>query len=514
MSTEPVVLTTSLGGGALALAGLAGTLPTAWHTPIPQSADEWKQRIRATADSAPANWHVQLKDALGGAGTATARLSRVAARSGVVVTTGQQPGLFGGPLYTLSKALSALELADALERATGLPAAPVFWAATDDADFVEASFVWLRSNEGAVRVALDRAATDGVPMSLVPLGDLSAMHDLRAACGSALDPAVLATVERCYSPDATVGDAYVALLRSLLEPLGIAVLDASHSDVARAARPTLERALQSGAHVAEALAERDVALRAHGFTPQVALMHDLSLVFSRTADAKARVPLANWEAVLSRGGVLSPNVLLRPVVERALLPTVAYVAGPGELAYFAQVSAVAESLDLAQPLGVPRWSGTVLEPDVARILSRYSVEWSDLADEHAVSRKIAKRAAPDDALTQLVALRTSTHAQGEKVKDTVDGLLDPRVVDGAVRNMTFRVDRLERRLLAAVKKREAQVLRELAVARGALFPEGKRQERAHSFIPLLVRYGPTLVEAMRSEARRHAEALVSGLPTT
>jgi uncharacterized protein YllA (UPF0747 family) len=203
------------------------------------------------------------------------------------------------------------------------------------------------------------------------------------------------------------------------------------------------------------------------------------------------------------------------VVERALLPTVAYVAGPGELAYFAQVSCVADALELPSPLGVPRWSCTVLEPDVLQITARRGLEWRALGDVHGLERRIAEAAVPSDVLAELRAMRERVQEDAQRFKSVLQSggsLLDPRVVDGAARGMSFRLDRLERRLLASAKRREAAALRDIAIARGSLFPGGKRQERALNFIPLLARYGAPLVDAMRQSARRHADALIHGAP--
>src|SRR5690606_18793526 len=119
-----------------------------------------------------------------------------------------------GPLYTWFKALSALALADALEAATGVPAAPVFWAATDDADFAEAADTWFADADGARRVALDARDTGGRPMSEVALGPIDAQLDaLARACGSAAQADVLGLVRRTHARDATIGDAYLGLLR-------------------------------------------------------------------------------------------------------------------------------------------------------------------------------------------------------------------------------------------------------------------------------------------------------------
>lgn len=486
-----------------------------WIVRRPATPDEWRAWVESVRQTAP-SWREELGPAFDARGAARDRLDRVAAAQGVVVTTGQQPGLFGGALYTWNKALSALELADAIERTTGVPAAPVFWAATDDADFAEATVTWLRTADGARRVAQQQVPSDGEPLAEVPLeGIEDALLALREAVGSAADLEPVQAVQDTYVRGATIGSAYLALMRRLLEPLGIAVIDASHPALLEAERPLMVRALERAPAVFAALEEREKVLVAAGYRPQVSQVADLSLVFTRAVRKKTRVPLAKAKDVAARAArdALSPNVLLRPVVERALLPSVAYVAGPGELAYFAQAASVAEALDLATPLGVPRWGCTVLEPDAMEIASRYKLDWRALADEHRVSHEVARAAVPADVLAELEAMRTTVRTEAEGFKGLVErhgNLIDPRVVDGAARGMSFRLDRLERRLLAAAKRREAGTLREIAVARGSLFPGGQRQERALNFIPLLARHGAPLVGAMRQSAGRHAEALLHG----
>lgn len=511
----PRVVSEPLGGSPLARAGIAGRLPE-WYVRRPGSAAEWRERVEAVRAGA-GNWLAPLHHALAASGAAADRLGRVAAAGGVVVTTGQQPGLFGGPLYTLSKALGALELANAIEAATGVPVAPVFWAATDDADFAEASFTWLRRDGGAVRVAQDQVPTEGIPMAEVPLQGLAAAKEaLLASVGSAADVTVVEAVRAAYVEGATVGGAYLALLRRLLEPLGIAVLDASHPALLARERPLLLGALSRAADVSAALVAREKRLRECGYEPQVPTIDTLSLVFARAGERKARIPVAGAEAVVAAGdgaGALSPNVLLRPVVERAVLPTVAYVAGPGEFAYFAQVSAVAECLGVAQPLAVPRWSCTIVEPHVEGALARCGVGWRELEVEHAVERRLAIASLPVAVMAQLAELRATVQGRAEGFKDALvqaGSPIDPRIVDGTARAMAWRVDRLERRLVAAAKRREADDLRVLATARGSLFPGNKRQERALSFVPFLATYGAPLVERLRAAAHRHAQALVDG----
>lgn len=514
--TLPMIITESLGGSALARRVIEGDGSMEWYVARPSSSDGWRERADEIRRATPSGWLAQLAPAFGAAGAARERLERVARAGGVVVTTGQQPGLFGGPTYTWSKAIAAIELADAIERATGIPAAPVFWAATDDADFAEARDTWIALPGGAERLAMHGPPLEGLPMHDHPLGDVShELERLAAASGSALEPGILDAAREAYHAGATVGGAHLALLRRVLQPLGMAVLDASHPALLEAERPLLMRALTEGEAIAAALRGRSAELRSEGLEPQVADVDGLSLVFGRDGGRKFRIPLRLARDVAARGAreQLSPNVLLRPVVEAAVLPTIAYVAGPGEIAYFAQVGAVSEVLGARTPLVVPRWSCTIVEPHVAGLLSSYGVARQELRSPHDVELRLARRLAPAEVLDALQAMRDrieeGTAAFAAAVART-GGILPPSVVEGSRRQLAWRADRLERRLLAAIKRREAGMRHDVSTMQGALFPGGMRQERALNLLPTIARYGTGVLDAMREAARRHAEALVHG----
>ncbi|MDE3216298.1 MAG: bacillithiol biosynthesis BshC, partial [Gemmatimonadota bacterium] len=318
-----------------------------------------------------------------------------------------------------------------------------------------------------------------------------------------------------YRADATVGGAYVALLRALLDPLGIPVLDASHPAVRRAGAGVLHAALERGAEVAAGLQARAGWLAARGFEPQVADVAGLSTVFVHEQGVKRRVPVVESAAVARAAApeALSPNVLLRPVLERAILPTVAYLAGPGELAYFAQVSAVADALGAAAPLAVPRWSCTIVEPAVDRALTRLGVGVDEVKDADALAGRTARAAVPSRVQGALDDLRRAVR-EGIAALAGADGaaaggpLLPEAVVTGAERQIGFRLDRLERRLLAAAKRRGSEALRDVALARAHLWPEGHAQERTLNFIPFLARYGDGLWTVMRRAAGEHARRLL------
>jgi uncharacterized protein YllA (UPF0747 family) len=275
------------------------------------------------------------------------------------------------------------------------------------------------------------------------------------------------------------------------------------------------RALRDADAVDASLRERERELRSAGFEPQVALVNDLSLVFETGRGARRRIPISAARRA-GRDGTAAdfePNVLLRPVAERALLPTAAYVAGPNEITYFAQVSAVAAALGVDAPLSVPRWSGLIIEPHVERILARYGLAYQDLRDPHAAEKRLVHERLPSAVTVALdrhrAALANAADELASAVRETHPPLLPEAVVEGARRDVAHRLDRLERRILAAAKRRHAELMHDVATARASLFPLGRPQERLLNFMPMLARHGRPLLGAMRSRASEHAARLVA-----
>ena len=511
--TDVRIITESLGGSPLSQLMQRGEAPSPWMPRRPQTAAEWRER--ATQRVAEGGWTERwnrLAPAFAASGPAADRLERVKRDGGVVVTTGQQPGLFGGPIYTWSKAMGALALADAIERETGVATAAIFWAATDDADFVEASFTVLAHTGGAEVLRSVNAPPAGTPMSLAALGDLAPLlAKLHAAAGSAADPRPLAAIARAYGdPACTVGDAYVSLLRELLTPLGVAVLDASHPAVRAESDATLRAALRNAAAIGSALDLRRRELLAAGHTPQVADVAGLSLVSVREGSIKRRISVKEAASMADDASAwLSPNVLLRPVVERAILPTLAYLGGPGELAYFAQVSAVAGAPGMSEPLALPRWSCTLVEPHIAKLLDELGVGIDAVTRPDELESSVARKAMSEESSRALAALRATIAALPEALAPESNPLGLSAAVQGAMQSLQHRVDRLERRLVAGVKRREHRLLRDVATVRAALAPLGTRQERALTLIPAMSRHGIDILREMRAAAAAHADALVN-----
>ncbi|MDQ2889343.1 MAG: bacillithiol biosynthesis cysteine-adding enzyme BshC [Gemmatimonadota bacterium] len=509
------IINRELGGSALARAALAGDVPD-WYAPRLIGARAWDRAASdVAADFGRRNWVDELLPALQPNAEVLARLRSVVSGGGVVVTGGQQPGLFGGPLYVLYKAITLVEMARAIEAATSRPCVPVFWAATDDTDFVEASHVSVVRDGRLEMLGMSDPAAPGRSMAATPLGDVAQLLDrLEAACAAAPDARVLMAVRGAYARQETVGSAYVTFLRSLLHPLGVAVLDASHAAVRAAGRATMVSALASAEGIATALRDRAAAIATAGYRPQVADVANLSLVFETLGDGtRRRVPLraARETANAIEAQRLGPNVLLRPIMERQILPTVTYVGGPGEVAYFAQVSAVADAIGFAAPRVIPRWSGTVIEPDVQETMACLGATVEDFSDPHALEGRVARAAVPTDVRESIERLRDAVRAARETLvaKPTTSTALQ-RSIGAMEAGVLHRLARLERRYAAAVKQGGTAELRDVAHVRASLYPNGAPQERVLSFVPMLARYDSELLDSISEAARQHVDRVIKG----
>ena len=434
---------------------------------------------------------------------------RLAAGDVLAVTTGQQPGLFTGPLYTIYKALSVLALARRLERERRVPVVPVFWVAGDDHDFAEANHAWVLSASGeAVRIVLRERPAEAplLPLFREPCGtDIrTALDQLRAVLPDTEFKADVVTwLETAYRPEANLADACAEALNRLLGPRGLAVFRAHDAAAKRAAAPWILRGLDVSLPdgltpvLVEGRAGRD-RLRAEG---------GAAFVTRRGGERFTRPELEQLAATTPER--LSPNVLLRPVVEAALLPTVAYAAGPGELGYLPDAAALYERLGVSPQTPVPRWSGVVLEGRIEKLMQKHGLTLADFErPPGALEAHVVSESLPPEVEQAFGGARQHIEEDYSRLAQIVGGL-DPtleRTVQSARNAALAGTHDVEKKLVASLKRANETVVGQLARARAALAPDGKPQERVLTAASFLVRYGPDLLDALEAEVARAAGA--------
>jgi bacillithiol synthase len=507
------------GGGALVQDYLAGADALApFYSGHPgdigayrRKADEVQVRLDGAARSRVAGAIRPLGDAAG-------RLQRILNGDGFFVTTGQQPALFGGPLYTLYKVLGAIRLAEVLEQQLQRPVLALFWVGADDHDWDEANHASLLDAQHYVHRLTVRARHDA---PLLPLSERVWGPDIERVVRefeSCLPPSefsddIVAHVRQAYTPSMTVAASSTATMELLLHDRRVAIVSSAHSLVRQAAAPVLLREAERMETHQAALKRQTDRLEVAGYAPQVALAENASNIMLLGPDGRDRLvkDSSGWRSRREKRGIgadellaliageperFSANVLLRPVVESALFPTIAYVAGPGELSYFAQTACLFREHGIMQPVIVPRPSLTLVEAKIRRILDKLVLEPDGVRRPfQELVTTVIRQEVPPAAYAALERIRRTLHdAYGELMEITRE--IDPTLSGPlmSARNWsTVRANEAEKRIVRHLKRRNSILVEQVRKAAAGLYPEGAPQERVLSPLPLVARYGPGLV---------------------
>ena len=436
-------------------------------------------------------------------------LDRLAQPGTVAVVTGQQVGLFSGPAYTVFKALTAVKLARALgER--GVAAVPVFWLATEDHDFAEVNHTWVFDGDHRPsKLEMPRAA-GAQPVGGVTLG-APPLRELRAGLrGLPFGDEVIDLVEGSYRSGSTMGRAFGELLRQICRHFDILQVDPMLPAFRELAAPALRLAVAAAPKIATDVLERNLQLAAAGYHAQVHVENQTSFVFLLENGKRQALRRHGREYVLNgrrfsseelidRAASLSPNALLRPVVQDTMLPTAAYVGGPAEMAYFAQSAVIYRALSVPMPVPMPRSSLTLLDVRSNRLLARYGLTLRDFFHgEEALRERMAARLVPP----------ALNHIQAETAA-AVDGALgqlrhalsafDPTLnaaLDRSSRKIRYQLGKIERKVGREALRRDARAARDAASLYGLIYPERHLQERLYSILPFLAKHGLDLVDRL------------------
>jgi bacillithiol biosynthesis cysteine-adding enzyme BshC len=471
---------------------------------------------RARADVAKA---LASQQQARGAAAAAARARTLAEPDCLAVVTGQQAGLFGGPLYVLLKAAATLEIARRLESLRGRPVVPVFWVASDDHDFAEVRTVGVLDASGAISTLryAPQHEPEAAPASAIVLDDtmIQLVEELgRTLPASPERDSLLATVAECYRPGETLAGAFARLLSRLMPEL--VVLDPADPALKALAAPVFLRELQESSPVSRLALEVGGRLLAAGYHQQVPVRAGFLNLFTLVDGQRRALALADG-VVEIRGtrerlsvdeaarrierepALWSAGALLRPLVQDWLLPTAAYVGGPAEVAYHAQIVPSYAHFGIPRPALVPRPSVTLVEPQQARALEAERLRLVDLVgDPEALVSRWAREAYPE-----VEAAFARTREAIERELGTVEqelGRHDPTLraaTAGARGRALHQVESLHEKALRVLKKRDQERAERLRRTRDALLPGGALQERGLGLIGPLARRGLSLVEVLR-----------------
>lgn len=450
-------------------------------------------------------------------------------RGALAAVTGQQVVLFGGPLFSIFKALTAVKLASEAT-ASGVDCVPIFWLATEDHDLAEVNHVSLLSSQGVPeRAAVDSRGVADAPVGTIKFG--SEIETVVAQAASLLgDSEVTTWLRESYRPGETIGSSFARLFARLFAEWGVVLLDPADKEFHELAKPLFRAVIEQAPELDEALLARGKALEVAGYHQQVKVTSATTLLFevkngARTVVRRKANGIGSAEFVvgkeqLSRSQLLAridevptdfnPNVLFRPVVQDYLLPTLVYSGGAAEVAYFAQVAVVYEKLLGRITPVLPRFSATLLEPKAERVLNRYHLVLPDLFQgPEKVREMIAVKSLPPDLQTRFSEAYASVERSMTSLRDSI-GKLDSTLIRAADRSrmsMWHQVNRLQRRAARAETLRNEVITRHADTLNNSLFPNKILQEREVAGVSFLARYGSSLLgglyDTLRTDCHDH-----------
>lgn len=454
----------------------------------------------------------QLVDALRRQGDAPS-LSSLAESGTVAVVTGQQVGLFSGPAYTIFKALTAVKLANHLQD-HGVSAVPVFWLATEDHDLAEVDHAWVFDQEAKpTKISLANWVTNSGPVGDVPLGDLP-ISELRAALGDLpFADEVVGRVAAAYESGVTFGIAFQSLLRDVLKGFGLLFLDPLAPEIREVAAPLMGEVAHRVPELVTALRQRDRELTSAGYHAQVLVDDDASLLFLLREGKRVPVRYKDGQFVTRERSYtveelqalahqLSPNALLRPVMQDFLLPTVSYIGGPAEIAYLAQSKVLYDQLLGRMPVIYPRNSFTLLDERATKLLGRFGLGVVDLMDhqEHVQSR-IAGKLVPHALTAEFDVVRSNAASSlaslNLKLMD-----FDPSLAAASSKSaakISYQFEKLSRKVARETLRRDQRAHQSANYLLNLVYPNRRLQERIYSIVPFLAKYGLDLPQRLFSE---------------
>lgn len=452
---------------------------------------------------------------------ARAHAAHLADPKTVVIITGQQAGLFGGPLFTLLKAITALKLAEQVRRAHGVHVVPVFWIDAEDHDWPEVNQCTVLDGELEPRtVALSELPGAGQ----LPIGRLTLTEAVRPAVDALSQSlpetefrsSLIESLQAAYRPGAGMTEAFGVWLESVLGREGLVVFDASDPAAKPIAREIFARELSGPGETARLADRAGQALVAAGYHSQVT-PHDGAVALFYLNEAREPIRVSDGKAAIGEGETtlaelveqaqrtphhFSPNVLLRPIVQDTLFPTICYVAGPNELAYLAQLKDIYARFSVPMPLMYQRATATIVDSATLRFLTKYALPLEALQqqDESRLNHLLQDQLPP----TVEQAITGVTTAIDERMASVAAAVpqIDP-TLEGAVQSTLGRMQHdlrtLHNKVIQAAKRRDETLRRQFRHAQALTFPHGHPQEREIGFVWFLNRFGPALVDRLRED---------------
>ncbi|UCE20217.1 MAG: bacillithiol biosynthesis cysteine-adding enzyme BshC [Gemmatimonadota bacterium] len=448
-----------------------------------------------------------------------ANIDLLSADATLAVITGQQAGLFTGPLLTIYKTLTTIKLAEQLQQNYEDKFVPVFWVVSDDHDFEEVNHIFcVSSDNDVIRVEYTpRGDFDRCPVKSIPIDEHfeSVLQKLEGHLPETdFKASIVEMVKMAYTDSRSFADGFSRLLTRLFQDYGLVLVDPLDQELMELTATIFKGEIENPTGSSNRALQVSEQLKERGYPQQINLRAGHLNLFIEIEGRRCSVSMGSndfqaegrsftakdfLDILQSSPEKISPNVVLRPVVRSSILPTAAYIGGPAEISYYAQLKGVFEFFGVPMPIVYPRVRVTLIESKVRRILEKHSVTPEEVfQDAHGVIRNIIEKSLPDTFQIVFHESKSGIDELFGKIRESVlpiDNSLDGLITRSRNR-LAHDVDKIEKKAIQAKKKSEETVVQQIHKVRAHLFPQGMQQERILNILPFLILYGPHFIERL------------------
>jgi len=440
-----------------------------------------------------------------------------------VVIGGQQNGLFLGPLYALYKALTVIKLSKKLSNQTSKKIVPVFWIASDDHDFAEINHIHLPDSDAVIQKIVYNYSKleDKLPVSDIPIS--SEIENIFNSIKNLLPETEFSTqlfeiISNSYLKNESFPNAFGKLMQVLLKKFGIILVDPSDKRLKKIAVPLFRREIEDRSPISSAVIEQSNIIKKQGFSTQLNLHDNILNIFYHNpqretiiiSDEKFEIKNSNvsfsenvlLEKVENNPEKFSPNAAMRPLYQDTIFPTLAFVLGPSELAYFAQLRQAYEDMKIPIPIAYPRISITLIEPKAERLLKKYQLSIEDIyLNKDKILDIILKRDIPDSLFSNIDQNKKQVEESWMKLSNEIScfdsNMIKPAEI--AANKSLSQFDFLHKKLMQSARKKDEVVRSQVTKLLNLVYPLSKPQERVYNILPYYVRFGEQFIDTVYSQ---------------
>jgi bacillithiol biosynthesis cysteine-adding enzyme BshC len=425
------------------------------------------------------------------------------------VITGQQPGIFSGPLYTIYKAFSTIILCERLSNHSK-HYVPIFWNASEDDDFLEINSISLfegnKVNEISYKNKVFNVTFSNLYLDHSNLFEMLTIVDKNTP-DSEFKSQLLKEISKIIKNSSRIGDFFSRFMDYLFKDYGLIIIEPYC--LRELMVPVFERLIKRPRECTNILSKTNKKIKDLGYSPRIHKVSNLCNFFIINNKGERLRVTYNKDFLVGKDKFtkkdllslldenptrFSANTIIRPITQDYIFPTFAYVAGPHEITYYAQLKGIYNFFSLEMPVIYPRFGATIIESKISKLLEKYNIIIHELMNKEKLLKNLAK----ESIESTFKKLRTKVHEDLDEAFSELIAI-DKKLVSQCEitkKKLLKDIQYLEAKTASNINKKRQITRQQITKAYNNVFPYGELQERRINILEYLIKFGRKFLETI------------------